>query len=89
MDDANRAERILGDAIGRHIIEAIDAGFQPPLYVAYVSVSGAAGVWSHRPTLPSATPPTPRPYISPRHGPTIPDLARRHGDCRRIRGRAR
>jgi hypothetical protein len=41
MDDANRAERILGDAIGRHIIEAIDAGFQPPFYVAYVSVSGA------------------------------------------------
>jgi hypothetical protein len=41
MDEANRAERILGDAIGRHIIEAIDAGFQPPLYVAYVSVSGA------------------------------------------------
>jgi hypothetical protein len=30
MDEANRAERILGDAIGRHIIEAIDAGFQPP-----------------------------------------------------------
>jgi hypothetical protein len=47
MDDANRAERILGDAIGRHIIEAIDAGFQPPLYVAYVSVSGAAGVWAY------------------------------------------
>jgi len=44
MDEATRAERILGDAIGRHIIEAIDAGFQPPLYVAYVSVSGAAGV---------------------------------------------
>jgi hypothetical protein len=40
MDEANRAERILGDAIGRHIIEAIDAGFQPPFYVAYVSVSG-------------------------------------------------
>ena len=46
MDEANRAERILGDAIGRHIIEAIDAGFQPPLDVAYVSVSGAAGVWA-------------------------------------------
>ena len=40
MDEANRAERILGDAIGRYIIEAIDAGFQPPFYVAYVSVSG-------------------------------------------------
>jgi hypothetical protein len=44
MDEANRAERILGDAIGRYLIEAIDAGFQPPLYVVYVSVSGAAGV---------------------------------------------
>jgi hypothetical protein len=47
MDEANRAERILGDAIGRHIIEAIDAGFQPPRYVGYVSVSGAAGVWAY------------------------------------------
>ena len=28
MDEANRAERILGDAIGRYIIEAIDAGLQ-------------------------------------------------------------
>jgi hypothetical protein len=47
MNAANRAERILGDTIGRHLIEAIDAGFQPPLYVAYVSVSGAAGVWAY------------------------------------------
>jgi hypothetical protein len=46
MDAANRAERRRGDAIGRHIIEAIDSGFQPPLYVVYVSVSGAAGVWA-------------------------------------------
>ena len=46
MDDANRVERILGDGIGRYLIEAIDAGFQPPLYVVYVSVSGAAGVWA-------------------------------------------
>jgi hypothetical protein len=41
LDEANRAERRLGDAIGRYLIEAIDAGLQPPLYVAYVSVSGA------------------------------------------------
>jgi hypothetical protein len=39
MDEANRAERLLGDAIGRHIIEAIDVGFQPPFYVA----AGAGG----------------------------------------------
>jgi hypothetical protein len=44
MDDATRAERRLGDAIGRYISEAIDAGFQPPRHVSYVSVSGAAGV---------------------------------------------
>jgi hypothetical protein len=46
MDAAHRAERRLGDAIGRRLIEAIDAGFQPPLYVASVSVSGTAGVWA-------------------------------------------
>ena len=46
MDEASRAERTLGDAIGRYLIEAIDAGFQPLLYVVYVSVSGAAGVWA-------------------------------------------
>jgi hypothetical protein len=44
MDEANRVERILGDALGRGIIEAIDAGFQPALSVAYVSVSGVAGM---------------------------------------------
>jgi hypothetical protein len=47
MDEASRAERILGDAIGCYLIEAIDAGFQPLLYVVYVSVSGAAGVWAY------------------------------------------
>ena len=46
MDEANRAERRLGDAIGRYLMEAMDAGFQPPLDVVYVSVSGAAGVWA-------------------------------------------
>jgi hypothetical protein len=46
MDDAHCAERRLGDALGRDLMEAIDAGCQPPLSMAYVSVSGAAGVWA-------------------------------------------
>lgn len=39
-----------------------------------------------RPTLPPETPPASCPYLSPNHGPTVSDVARRHGDCSRLRG---
>jgi hypothetical protein len=52
---------------------------QPPLHDLLSKICNTT-------TLPTETPPTPRPRVSPSHGPTIPELARSHGNCGSIKG---